>query len=320
MANWLAAAGIALSVGSAAIAGAYAGWALVAALALACAGAFLGARGILVLFGLLLSVSLYFLEPAGAQALLKSLGVNPGAFFRVWSAPLKVGFAALIAALLTFALIRRGPTGHHAAIETADDIEMIATGIGKIAALLFIPMMLLIFYDITQRKMLDFSGDFIDSPLYLSSTKLQEMEWHLHGALFLLCLGFAYVKDAHVRIELVRDVMGPRTRVWMEMIGAALFLFAYCAVIIRFGFTFAERSWASGEVSSAQTGLEHRWVIKALLPVGFIILGATGVAAVLRCWVYLYGPPDLRAESERYAGTHHADLPADVATRGPITD
>lgn len=320
MANWLAAASVALSLSSAALAGGLAGWALVAALAAACGAALLGARGAFVLFALMLSVALYFLEPSGAPALLKSLGLNPNAFFKVWGTALKIGFALLIGAVLVLALIRRGPTGHHAAVETADDIETIATAIGKAASLLFIPMMLIIFYDISQRKMLDFSGDFIDSPLYFSSTKLQEMEWHLHGTLFLLCLGFAYVKDAHVRIELVRDLMGPRTRVWLELLGAALFLFAYCTVIVKFGFTFVERAWSSGEVSSAQTGLEHRWVIKAMLPAGFILLGATGVAAVLRCWVYLYGPPDLTSVTDRYASTHHADLPADVATRGPITD
>jgi TRAP-type mannitol/chloroaromatic compound transport system permease small subunit len=320
LANSLLGISVALSVLAAAIIGNAAGYALIVAFALAVAAALKGGRGFAVLFALLLSASLFFLEEAGAGAMLESIGVNPTRFFRSWSTLLQIVFAVLIGAIFLKGLQRRGPSLHHAGLEAADDIERIVNAIGMVAAMLFIPMMLIIFYDISQRKILDFSGEFVNSAFYFSSTKLQELEWHLHATLFLLCLGFAYVKDAHVRIELVRDRLQPRTRVWLELIGALVFLFAYCIVIVKFGFTFTERAWSTSEVSSAQTGLSHRWIIKAMLPIGFIILGSSGVAAALRCIVYLFGPPELREASNRYAGTHHADLPDDVAQRGPITD
>ena len=31
------------------------------------------------------------------------------------------------------------------------------------------------------------------------------MEWHLHTAIFLLSLGFAYIKSYNVRIEIIRE-------------------------------------------------------------------------------------------------------------------
>jgi TRAP-type mannitol/chloroaromatic compound transport system permease small subunit len=181
-------------------------------------------------------------------------------------------------------------------------------------------MAVIIFYDITQRTIINNYPGFLNSPFAIPSAQMQEMQWHLHGALFMLCLGFAYVKDAHVRIELVRDIMAPRTRVWVELLGAALFLFAYCAVLVRFGFNFTERAFLGNESSAAPTGLPLRWIIKSMLPLGFVILGMTGVSAVLRCIVYLYGPENLKPLTNRYAQTHHADLPDDVATQGPITD
>ena len=282
---------------------------LILAFAVAIFAGWLGARSAGVLFALTLSLSLFFLESGGAEEMLKEMGVNPRNFFREWSTALKIGFSLLVAGLLAFTLRRRGPTAAHAAVEAADDIEAVVTGVGRIAALLFIPLMLIIFYDVTQRQILGIDGSFIESVFYFSSTKLQELQWHLHAALFMLCLGFAYVMDSHVRIELVRDRMNPRLRVWMEMLGAALFLFAYCLIIVKFGFSFAERAFLTGEVSSAQTGLSHRWIIKAVLPVGFILLGATGVAAVLRCWVYLYGPEELRPRVDRYARTHELTPP-----------
>jgi TRAP-type mannitol/chloroaromatic compound transport system permease small subunit len=320
LANALLGLSLAVSVLAAAAVGNAAGYALIVAFALAVAAALKGGRGFPVLFALMLAVSLFFLEEAGANAMLESIGVNPTRFFRSWSTLLQIVLAIVIAVIFMQGLKRRGPSPHHAALETADDIERLVNAIGSVAALLFIPMMLIIFYDISQRKILDFSGEFVNSIFYFSSTKLQELEWHLHATLFLLCLGFAYVKDAHVRIELVRDRLRPRTRVWLELIGAVVFLFAYCVVVVKFGFTFTGRAWSTSEVSSAQTGLSHRWIIKAMLPIGFIILGASGLAAALRCIVYLFGPTALRDQSSRYAGTHHADLPPDVATRGPVTD
>jgi TRAP-type mannitol/chloroaromatic compound transport system permease small subunit len=316
----LIAASLCLSLVAALTGAVWEGWALIAAFLFAVAAAGFGARGSAVLFGLLLSVSLYFLAPQGAEAAIKGFGFNPRAVFQNWSALIELVAALVIAAVFFWGLGRRGPSVHHAAVETSDDIEAVIDRIGGVASLLFIPMMIIIFYDITQRTILGWRGDFIETVFYLSSTKMQEMQWHLHAVLFLLCLGYAYQKDAHVRIELVRDRLAPRTRVWLELIGAALFLFAYCAVIVKFGYTFTVRAFVTGEVSSAQTGLEQRWIIKGMLPVGFILLGATGVAAALKCLVYLYGPAELRPRVNEYAGTHHADLPDDVRTRGPVAD
>ena len=73
-------------------------------------------------------------------------------------------------------------------------LEKIVTFFGKIGSWLAIPLIFIIIFDIVTRRF-----------LILGSTKLQEMEWHLHTALFLLVLGYAYLKNAHVRIEIVRD-------------------------------------------------------------------------------------------------------------------
>ena len=315
-------AGLGLAVGllGAAFTDALAGPALLAGFALATLGALMGGRGVVVFMTLAMTAGLWFGVSSGANALLEGLGVRPRSFWRDWTTPAHFIVSAIVVAIFAVGLLRRGPTPSRAAVETADDIESIVTWIGKAASWLFIPMAAIIFYDIVQRTVVNNYPAFLDSPFALPSAKMQEMQWHLHGALFMLCLGFAYVKDAHVRIELVRDNMAPRTRVWVELLGAALFLFAYCAVLVRFGYNFTERAFLTGESSAAPTGLSQRWIIKSMLPLGFVILGMTGVSAVLRCLVYLFGPENLKPLTNRYAATHHADLPDDVATQGPITD
>lgn len=224
---------------------------------------------------------------------------------------------ALIAVIILAVVVatRRAQRGAHAFLfDASEGLGAFTVQAGKIASVLFIPMMLLIFYDVTQRKYLEFDPGFADTVLFktLTSTKLQEMQWHLHAVLFLMCFGFAYLKDAHVRIELVRDRMQPRTRVWIELLGCSVFLLPYCFLVYAYGYEFARKSFEINEVSSALTGLPYRFIIKSFLPIGFTVLGVAGLSVWLKCFVYLFGPPDLKDKSAYYAGTHHADIPEDA--------
>ena len=145
-----------------------------------------------------------------------------------------------------------------------------------------------------------------------SSVSLQELEWHLHTGLFMLCFGYGYVRDSHVRIELIRDALRPRTRAIIEMIGGILCVLPFCALVIYFGFDFVMRSYDNHEVSAATTGLTHRWIIKSTIPIGFGLLAMAGLSIFLKCYVFVFGPTNLHKRAGYYVGTHHADL-GDVA-------
>ena len=79
-------------------------------------------------------------------------------------------------------------------LKTSESLEKIVSIFGKFGSWLAIPLISIIIFDIITRRF-----------FVLGSTKLQEMEWHLHAALFLLALGYAYVKNSHVRIEVIRE-------------------------------------------------------------------------------------------------------------------
>lgn len=229
-----------------------------------------------------------------------------------YSTPLLLAVTVFFA-VMVFLALRRAPLGGYRYLMDASN--GLATGcvrVGVTVALLYVPMMLIILYDVFQRKYLGWNPAFTDTGWYkmFTSTRLQEMEWHLHATLFLLALGYGYVKDAHVRIELVRDTLRPRTRVWIELLGAALFLVPYCYVVIKYGAENALRSFHIGEGSDAQTGLAHRFIIKGMLPVGFVFVAMAGLSAVLKCIVYLFGPASLRDEASQFAGEQHQTNPA----------
>ena len=155
--------------------------------------------------------------------------------------------------------------------------------------------------------------------LVLGSTKLQEAEWHAHVILFTLLIGYTYMKDAHVRIDLVRERLSERTQWWIELAGCLLFLLPYCALVIFFSYDFTVRSFETNEISASATGLTHRWIIKSFVPIGFSLLALAGIAVVFRKIVELFGPPDLRDKIHEIEEeeAEHLDEVTDIEGRKP---
>lgn len=220
-----------------------------------------------------------------------------------YATPLLLAVTAFFMLMAAVTLWRAPAGGFRFLMDASNGLAKTCVKVGVAFAVIYVPMMVIIFYDVIQRKYLGWSPDFTNTAWYrmFTSTRLQEMEWHLHATLFLMALGYGYVKDAHVRIELVRDTLHPRTRAWIELLGAALFLVPYCYVVIKYGAENALRSYHIGEGSDALTGLPHRFIIKGMLPLGFVFVALAGLSAVLKCIVYLFGPSSMRAESSQYA-------------------
>jgi len=156
-------------------------------------------------------------------------------------------------------------------------LEKLVIFIGKLGSWMAIPLISIIIFDIITRRF-----------FVLGSTKLQEMEWHLHTSLFLLVLGYAYLKDAHVRIEIVREQFSTMLKAILETLGICLFLIPYTVLVIYFGIDFVSRSFSMNEVSSALTGLSHRWIIKSFIPIGMFLLFLAGVSLLIKNIIYIY--------------------------------
>ena len=168
---------------------------------------------------------------------------------------------------------------------------------GKIGAWCAIPLIAIIIFDIVSRRF-----------FVLGSTKLQEMEWHLHAALFLLALGYGYLKNSHVRIEIIRERFSIKTKAWLEVIGVLLFVLPYTGLVIYFGMNFVSRSFVSGEVSAAMTGLSHRWIIKSFIQLGMSFLWLAGIAVLLRNIAYLMSIKNNDKETFDYAQSISPEL------------
>ena len=139
--------------------------------------------------------------------------------------------------------------------------------------------------------------------MQLPYTKLQELEWHFHAAIFSLWMGYCYTINAHPRVDTFTEqhdaiAAGPgssspaascwrcptwrwsRTTAWIS----------------------SRRPTGSASNPTARSGLTHRWIIKGVYAAGLWLVVLGIVSVLLRVIVFLFG-------DKVGAGSQSADRP-----------
>jgi len=120
--------------------------------------------------------------------------------------------------------------------------------------------------------------------------EFEELQWHLYSIGMLLGLAYCYSADEHVRVDVLHDRFSPRLQAWIELYGILLLLLPFIALVLIYGAPFVAESYRVSEVSASPGGLPLRFLIKAVLPLGFALLFAAALARLSRVWAALFGP------------------------------
>jgi TRAP-type mannitol/chloroaromatic compound transport system permease small subunit len=176
-----------------------------------------------------------------------------------------------------------------ALLKFADAVEALLRRVADAGAWAFVACIAVITIDVVTRKF----GFQVPG---LGSTRLQELEWHLHTVLFCTWLGFAYIRNAHVRIDVFVGGLSRRSLLGLELACCLLLALPYLLVALPYAQEFFLVSWRQGESSDAPTGLPSRWIVKGFLFLGFITVFAAVLAVMARCIVALFGTAE---QSER---------------------
>ncbi len=121
--------------------------------------------------------------------------------------------------------------------------------------------------------------------------ELEELQWHLYAVGFLIGFSYCMVYDSHVRVDVFHTRFRLRTKAWIELIGLLVFLAPFIWLMVTYAIPFVERAYDIGEVSDAPGGLGARWLIKAALPVTFVLLGVAALSRLFRVTSLLFGMP-----------------------------
>ena len=111
---------------------------------------------------------------------------------------------------------------------------------------------------------------------------IEELQWHFYGIGILMGLGYAYVHNAHVRVDLFHERFSPKVQAWIETIGILFLLFPFIWVIFYHSLPFVYESFRVNERSDAPAGLPYRFIIKGFIPLGFTLLFLSAVARLMR--------------------------------------
>ncbi|MCA3631389.1 MAG: TRAP transporter small permease subunit [Methylobacterium sp.] len=105
----------------------------------------------------------------------------------------------------------------------------------------------------------------------VSSNAWLEAQWYLFGAVFMLGAAYTFLKNEHIRIDVVTSHFAKRTRDWIDVFGHVFFLIPFCWIMIWHGWPFFLRSFQINEQSMNAGGLTV-WPAKILVPLGFVLL------------------------------------------------
>lgn len=134
--------------------------------------------------------------------------------------------------------------------------------------------------------------------LSISSNAWLEIQWQMFAGIFLLGAPYVLKLNEHVRVDIIYGGRSDRTKLWIDVFGIILFLFPATAMMAYMGFGFFETSFARGEMSSNAGGLSL-WPVKALLPLGFVLVFLQGISELVKRIAALRGDTSLAVAYEK---------------------
>lgn len=117
---------------------------------------------------------------------------------------------------------------------------------------------------------------------------LQELEWHLISPIALLGMSYTLLKGEQVRVDILFDQMPERGRRAIEVV-TGLLIVAFSIIMVRLSIPFVLQAYAMGDSSPNPGGLTHRFLLKALMPLGFVLLAVQGASHTLANTLALFG-------------------------------
>jgi TRAP-type mannitol/chloroaromatic compound transport system permease small subunit len=181
-----------------------------------------------------------------------------------------------------------------------------------------------------------------------SSNAWLETQWYLFGAVFMLCAAYTFLRNEHIRIDIVSGYFPKRMRDWIDVIGHIFFLLPFCIIIIYYGVPFALHSisddpstllpgllvisknaylglrdlimsiWTTPPYRVVETvpaweqsmnaGGLYLWPAKFLVPIGFFLLFLQGLSELIKRVAIMR---DIIPDTEGEAG-HQAALEAEA--------
>jgi TRAP-type mannitol/chloroaromatic compound transport system permease small subunit len=155
--------------------------------------------------------------------------------------------------------------------------DAVVDRMGRLAAWAMVALVLLVSTNVLVRYF-----------LHEGSVWGQELEWHLLMPIALFGIPYSLANDEHVRVDILYERFSDKGRDMIDLFAAVVGV-GVALLLIKFSIPYVEQSWRNGEGSPDPGGLPARYALKALLPLGFLILFIQQFASAVRAALRLSG-------------------------------
>jgi TRAP-type mannitol/chloroaromatic compound transport system permease small subunit len=162
--------------------------------------------------------------------------------------------------------------------QLARRIDALQDRFGRGVSWMMLAMVVVVFGDVISRYVFRTTYVFV-----------QELEWYLFGASYLLAAGYTLLFDEHVRVDIMYSKLSPRKKAWFDLVLFCLFFFPSCVLVIYTAWPFVRNSWSVWEGSPDPGGIPGRWALKSMIIVGFGFLLLQGISETIKRFYWAMG-------------------------------
>ena len=163
-------------------------------------------------------------------------------------------------------------------LKIAKGIDALNEWVGRGVSWVTLGLVLVVFVDVVMRYL--FKTSFVFT---------QELEWHLFAFIFLIGAGYTLLHDGHVRVDIIYQRVGFKSKAWINLLGVLLFLIPGCFMVITTSWKFTLNAYAIMEGSPDPGGIPFRFILKGCIPFGFSLLLLQGISLGLHSLLQILG-------------------------------
>jgi TRAP-type mannitol/chloroaromatic compound transport system permease small subunit len=150
-------------------------------------------------------------------------------------------------------------------------IDKVSEWTGIVSAWLIIPLMLAVVHEVVMRH-------FFNAPTGWG----YDTCWMLYGAQFMIGGAYTLLHKAHVRIDIVYNILSPRRKLIFDAIIYAVVILFVMILLTLAGINFAANAWSTGEKLSTTNWFFPSGPSKTIIPVALLLLSLQSLAELIR--------------------------------------
>ena len=111
----------------------------------------------------------------------------------------------------------------------------------------------------------------------------QELEWHILVPICVFGMSYALRHGEHVRVDVLFQYFSPRNKLLIEIITAICGILL-SIIVIWLCIPYVWQSWSIGEGTANPGGIDYRYIIKALIPIGFALFALQSLSEATKSY------------------------------------